>query len=68
MAVVIMQEFNTDMYNTVCMLSSTMGVLGAIYQVILKKIFLEFSGGFWKLIFFLFFFPDTTETNISFGT
>lgn len=33
MAVVIMQEFNTDAYNTVCMLSSTMGILGAIYQV-----------------------------------
>lgn len=33
MAVVIMQEFNTDAYNTVCMLSSTMGIFGAVYQV-----------------------------------
>jgi len=33
-AITIMQEFNTDAYNTVCMLSSTMGMIGAIYQVI----------------------------------
>lgn len=32
-AIAIMQEFNTDAYNTVCMLSSTMGMIGAIYQV-----------------------------------
>ncbi|KAG5315048.1 GP143 protein, partial [Acromyrmex insinuator] len=31
-AIVIMQEFNTDAYNTVCMFSSTMGMIGAIYQ------------------------------------
>lgn len=33
MAVKIMDEFNTDLYNIVCMLSSTMGISGAIYQV-----------------------------------
>ncbi|XP_066587377.1 G-protein coupled receptor 143-like [Prorops nasuta] len=32
-AMVIMQEFNTDAYNIVCMVSSTMGILGALYQV-----------------------------------
>ncbi|XP_020707665.2 G-protein coupled receptor 143-like isoform X1 [Athalia rosae] len=37
MAVVIMQEFNTDAYNTVCMLSSTMGILGAVYQVLPRE-------------------------------
>lgn len=36
MAIVIMQEFNTDVYNIVCMLSSLIGILGAVYQV--KKI------------------------------
>lgn len=39
MAIVIMQEFNTDLYNTVCMLSSSIGILGAMYQV--KEIFSE---------------------------
>lgn len=33
MSVVIMQEFNTDVYNIVCMISSAMGILGAVYQV-----------------------------------
>lgn len=33
MALVIMGEFNTDAYNTVCMVSSSIGILGAIYQV-----------------------------------
>ncbi|XP_043272094.1 G-protein coupled receptor 143-like [Venturia canescens] len=37
MAVVIMQEFNTDTYNTVCMLSSAMGILGAIYQILPRQ-------------------------------
>ncbi|XP_012277816.1 G-protein coupled receptor 143 isoform X2 [Orussus abietinus] len=37
MAVVIMQEFNTDVYNSVCMLSSTMGILGAVYQVLPRE-------------------------------
>lgn len=34
MAIKIMEDFNTDVYNIVCMLSSTMGILGAVYQVI----------------------------------
>lgn len=34
----IMQEFNTDAYNTVCMLSSIMGMIGAVYQVNFKEI------------------------------
>ncbi|XP_049867680.1 G-protein coupled receptor 143-like [Pectinophora gossypiella] len=33
MAVKIMSEFNTDSYNTVCLVSSTVGILGALYQV-----------------------------------
>ena len=33
MAITIMEEFNTDVYNTVCMLSSSIGILGAVYQV-----------------------------------
>lgn len=33
-ALVIMNEFNSDAYNTVCMVSSSIGILGAIYQVI----------------------------------
>ncbi|KYM99714.1 hypothetical protein ALC62_09332 [Cyphomyrmex costatus] len=32
--IVLMQEFNTDAYNTVCMFSSTMGMIGAIYQIL----------------------------------
>ncbi|RLU14931.1 hypothetical protein DMN91_012818 [Ooceraea biroi] len=32
-AITIMQEFNTDAYNTVCIVSSTIGMIGAIYQV-----------------------------------
>ncbi|XP_071644231.1 G-protein coupled receptor 143 [Temnothorax longispinosus] len=37
MAIAIMQEFNTDAYNTVCMLSSTMGMIGAIYQILPRE-------------------------------
>lgn len=33
MAVTIMEEFNTDAYNGVCLFSSALGILGAIYQV-----------------------------------
>ena len=40
MAIVIMQEFNTDVYNIVCMLSSSIGILGAVYQV--SKILIKF--------------------------
>lgn len=36
--IMIMQEFNTDAYNTVCMLSSIMGMIGAVYQVNFKEI------------------------------
>ncbi|XP_028156609.1 G-protein coupled receptor 143-like [Ostrinia nubilalis] len=34
LAVKIMSEFNTDSYNTVCLVSSAVGMLGAMYQVI----------------------------------
>ncbi|XP_043498740.1 G-protein coupled receptor 143-like [Polistes fuscatus] len=37
MAIKIMEEFNTDIYNIVCMLSSTMGILGAVYQVLPRE-------------------------------
>lgn len=37
MALVIMQEFNRDAYNIVCIVSSVIGMLGAIYQVYLKQ-------------------------------
>lgn len=40
MAIVIMQEFNTDVYNIVCMLSSSIGILGAVYQV--SKILIKY--------------------------
>lgn len=32
-ALTIMQEFDTDAYNIVCLFSSALGILGAIYQV-----------------------------------
>ncbi|XP_006613668.1 G-protein coupled receptor 143-like isoform X2 [Apis dorsata] len=37
MAIVIMQEFNTDVYNIVCMLSSSIGILGAVYQILPRE-------------------------------
>lgn len=36
-ALVIMQEFNRNAYNTVCMVSSIIGMLGAIYQILPRK-------------------------------
>lgn len=33
MSTVVMKQFNTNAYNIVCMVSSIMGILGAIYQV-----------------------------------
>lgn len=33
MAVAIMEEFDTNTYNVVCIFSSILGMLGAIYQV-----------------------------------
>ncbi|XP_026329937.1 G-protein coupled receptor 143-like [Hyposmocoma kahamanoa] len=33
MAVRIMGEFNTDSYNIVCLVSSTVGILGSLYQI-----------------------------------
>ncbi|KAL6447052.1 hypothetical protein ACFW04_001422 [Cataglyphis niger] len=36
-AIAIMQEFNTDAYNTVCMISSSMGMIGAIYQILPRE-------------------------------
>lgn len=35
LAIRIMDEFNTESYNIVCLVSSTIGILGSIYQVIL---------------------------------
>ncbi|XP_045491369.1 G-protein coupled receptor 143-like [Colias croceus] len=32
-AIKIMDEFNTESYNTVCLVSSTIGILGAMYQI-----------------------------------
>jgi hypothetical protein len=40
MAVTIMQEFNTDAYNAVCLFSSCLGIFGAIYQILPRQ---EFS-------------------------
>ena len=37
MAIVIMQEFNTDIYNAVCIFSSTIGILGAVYQILPRE-------------------------------
>ncbi|XP_014203551.1 G-protein coupled receptor 143-like [Copidosoma floridanum] len=37
MAIVIMNEFNSDAYNTVCMVSSFIGILGAIYQILPRQ-------------------------------
>ncbi|XP_014231817.1 G-protein coupled receptor 143-like [Trichogramma pretiosum] len=37
LALVIMDEFNTDAYNTVCMVSSSIGIFGAIYQVLPRQ-------------------------------
>lgn len=31
--VTLMEDFNTDAYNAVCIVSSTLGMLGALYQV-----------------------------------
>ncbi|CAH1156202.1 unnamed protein product [Phaedon cochleariae] len=39
MAVTIMQEFNTDAYNAVCLISSALGVFGAIYQILPREQF-----------------------------
>lgn len=36
MAVRIMEEFNTDAYNAVCLTSSALGMIGALYQVRIK--------------------------------
>ncbi|XP_011506288.1 PREDICTED: G-protein coupled receptor 143-like [Ceratosolen solmsi marchali] len=44
MALDMMEEFNTDAYNTVCMVSSSIGMLGAIYQVLPRQQ-LNFSHG-----------------------
>lgn len=41
MATRIMDEFNTDTYNTVCLVSSTIGILGALYQASTSLLFLS---------------------------
>lgn len=38
-AVTIAEEFNTNSYNIVCLLSSGLGILGAVYQVLPRKQF-----------------------------
>ncbi|XP_011143029.1 G-protein coupled receptor 143 isoform X2 [Harpegnathos saltator] len=37
MALIIMQEFNRDAYNIVCMVSSVIGIFGAIYQILPRE-------------------------------
>ncbi|KAJ8920185.1 hypothetical protein NQ315_011846 [Exocentrus adspersus] len=37
MAVTIMEEFNTDAYNSVCMFSAALGILGAAYQILPRE-------------------------------
>ncbi|GLV34126.1 hypothetical protein CBL_00055 [Carabus blaptoides fortunei] len=37
MAVRIMNEFNTDAYNVVCLTSSALGMIGAIYQILPRE-------------------------------
>lgn len=41
LAIRIMDEFNTDSYNSVCLVSSTVGILGAIYQVLAFIVWLD---------------------------
>lgn len=53
MAIMIMQEFNTDVYNTVCMLSSSIGILGAVYQV--RETLIQFCETLMKLFFCRYF-------------
>lgn len=38
-ALTIMQEFNTEAYNIICLFSSALGILGAIYQILPRKQF-----------------------------
>ncbi|XP_072378572.1 G-protein coupled receptor 143-like [Diabrotica undecimpunctata] len=40
MAIAIMEEFDTNAYNGVCIMSSTLGILGALYQILPRE---EFS-------------------------
>lgn len=44
MAVTIMEEFDTDAYNSVCLFSSALGILGAAYQVGCSSFIKRFSG------------------------
>ncbi|CAH1114086.1 unnamed protein product [Psylliodes chrysocephalus] len=36
-AIRIIEDFDTDAYNSVCILSSTLGILGAIYQILPRE-------------------------------
>ncbi|XP_034840628.1 G-protein coupled receptor 143-like [Maniola hyperantus] len=38
LAIKIMDEFNTESYNTVCLVSSTIGILGSLYQIFPRSI------------------------------
>ncbi|KAF7279140.1 hypothetical protein GWI33_007554 [Rhynchophorus ferrugineus] len=38
-ALTIMRELNTDLYNSVCLFSSSLGILGAIYQILPRRQF-----------------------------
>ncbi|XP_019866608.1 G-protein coupled receptor 143 isoform X2 [Aethina tumida] len=40
MAVTMMEEFDTDLYNSICMVSAVLGMLGAVYQILPRE---EFS-------------------------
>ncbi|XP_041977013.1 G-protein coupled receptor 143-like [Aricia agestis] len=37
LAVKIMSEFNTESYNTVCLVSSSIGILGSLYQILPRR-------------------------------
>lgn len=50
----IMMEFNSVSYNTVCLISSSIGILGALYQVcyvniIICRCFLKVPFIYWHL-------------------
>lgn len=57
MAIVIMQEFNTDAYNAVCMTSSLIGIVGAVYQV--SEVFMNSVTKHLES-----FLADTTKGNV----
>ncbi|XP_056635757.1 G-protein coupled receptor 143-like [Diorhabda sublineata] len=41
MAVMIMEEFNTEIYNSICLFSSALGIIGAFYQILPREEFTQ---------------------------